>query len=42
LTATYLKQLNPYIGDAHLDEVDTEVLQASVDDRLEADELLAR
>ncbi|WP_313619489.1 tyrosine-type recombinase/integrase [Achromobacter sp.] len=36
LTATYLKQLDPYIGDLHLDEVDNEALQAYVDDRLEA------
>lgn len=35
LTATYLKQLDPYIGDLHLDEVDNEALQAYVDDRLE-------
>lgn len=36
MTAAYLKQLDPYIGDLHLDEVDNEALQAYVDDRLEA------
>jgi len=36
LTATYLKQLDSYIGHLNLDEVDNDALQAYVDDRLEA------
>ncbi|MGZ9893079.1 tyrosine-type recombinase/integrase [Bordetella bronchiseptica] len=35
LTATYLKQLDPYIGELYLDEVDNEALQPYVDDRLD-------
>lgn len=35
LTGTYLKQLDPYIGELYLDEVDDEALQPYIEDRLE-------
>lgn len=34
-TAIYLKQLDPYIGELYLDEVDDEALQPYIEDRLE-------